>query len=76
MIVYGIVPPTWVIAQGFEMRKYIPQREKPLDAFAIYDGPPVQKPLVPFKFPGMCVLECRKSLDVDEDKLRDVIGSI
>lgn len=63
MIIYGNVPPTWVIAQGLEVRKYLPQRKVPLRGFAIYEGPPAKKADLPFKFPGMQIINCRKSLD-------------
>lgn len=71
MIVYGNVPPTWVWAQGREIRKYLQQRKSPHKGFAIYEGPPEQKPMIPFKFPGMRFIQCRDCMD--STKIREFV---
>lgn len=69
IIVYGYVGIKWVSDQCMAVRKISWQREQPLLAFAIYDGPPEQKPPVTLKLPGMQILRCRTCLD--DKKLYD-----
>jgi len=45
VIVYGEVSVKWVSDQLLAIRKISWKREQPLTAFAIFDGPPPQKPL-------------------------------
>lgn len=71
LIVYGTVLPTWVSGQILSARKIVSKREEPLRAFAIYYGPPEEKPSIPLNFPGMHVLECCRN--TGEEQLRKFI---
>ncbi len=73
VIVYGEVSVKWVSDQLLATRKIFWKRQRPL-TFAIFDGPPEQKPPLTFKFPNMRVLHCRNY--VDEEKLLNFIESL
>jgi len=61
IVVYGDVKLEWVSHQILAIRKIAWKRESPLMAFAIYDGPPVEKPDVMFNFQNVQILRCRES---------------
>lgn len=70
IIIYGKVRPQWVIRQVGEILKISgPGKYK-----IIYDGPPEQKPNLPFDFPDFHVLVCRKG--VSEYELRSLVHSL
>lgn len=73
VIVYGEVSVKWVSDQLLAIRKISWKREHPLTAFAIFDGPPPQKPPVNITLPNMGILHCREC--VDEEKLLNFIES-
>jgi hypothetical protein len=55
------------------IRKIFWKRQQPL-TFAIFDGPPPQKPPLNIKLPNMRVMECRDC--IDEQKMRQFIESL
>lgn len=63
MIVYGSVTPRWVNDQFLAVRRLEWRRERPFDAYAIYDGPPEQKSPVNVMSPRINILQCRSRLD-------------
>lgn len=71
IIVYGNCTIKWVNDQFWAIRKIAWQRKQPFVAYAVYDGPPPDKPPINFKFPGMHILDCRNCLD--ERKLQTFI---
>jgi hypothetical protein len=63
IIIYGQVDVKWVSDQLLSIRKIIWRREQPLTSFAVYDGPPTEKPPLTFRLPGMQVLQCRDAMN-------------
>ena len=75
MIVYGNSSVNWVRDQFLTIRKVTWRRQQPFMGFAIYDGPPEQKPSITTTLPQkVYILECREQLD--EDKLRNFVELI
>ena len=73
VVVYGEVSVKWVSDQLLAIRKICWKRQEPL-TFAIFDGPPEQKPFVNIKLPNMRVLQCRNK--VDEEQLVKFVASL
>ncbi len=48
-----------VLNQILQCRKIMAQREEPIRAVAVYDGPPPEKEDIAFNFPNMYYLKCR-----------------
>ncbi len=63
IIIYGSSTVVWVHRQLLECRKILAQREKPLQAFAVFEGPPEEKSAIPLKLPNLQVLNFRKGVD-------------
>ncbi|SJM94889.1 hypothetical protein CRENPOLYSF2_4360002 [Crenothrix polyspora] len=62
IIVYGPTTQAWARAQILRSRRIIGQREQPLKALAVYEGPPEDKQPLGVEFPGMLILNCRQGL--------------
>ena len=60
VIVYGDIPGQWVREQLRLWRRILHRREKPLQALAIYEGPPDPKTPLSMTLPKMQVLDCRR----------------
>lgn len=65
LIIYGSAEPNWVLKQLTYCRKKLPERDEPLRALALYDGPPPEKEVLEMFIPDLTILNCRK----DEAKL-------
>lgn len=63
IVVYGSSTVAWVREQLRQARKILAVRETPLQAFAVFEGPPEEKEALDLKFRNMHVLNCRKGLD-------------
>ena len=63
IIIYGSSTVVWVHRQLLECRKILAKRDKPLQAFAVFEGPPEQKSAIPLKLPNLQVLNFRKGID-------------
>lgn len=66
IILYGSSTAAWVHRQLLACRKILSTRRKPLQAFAVFEGPPLEKSPIPLKLPNLEVLNFRSGLD---DKL-------
>lgn len=71
MIIYGDATSEWVTRQVMNITGIRWQRKRPFAACAIYDGPPPQKESLPFKMPGILILDCRDC--PDEQKLKSFL---
>jgi hypothetical protein len=65
MLIYGDVDIDWVEEEYDQASETILQRDPPV-TFAIYEGPPEQKPNLTFDDPDMLVLKCRNCLQEAE----------
>jgi hypothetical protein len=74
IVVYGSTTATWVRSQLLECRKILATRERPLQALAVFEGPPEHKDRLDLKLRGMQVLNCRKGLN--RDALRDFLDGV
>ena len=74
IVIYGSTTATWVRRRLLECRKSLARREQPLDALAVFEGPPEEKEQIDMKLHNMRVLDCRKGLH--EVDLKGFIGSI
>ncbi len=74
MIVYGKVSVYWVNNQLIQIRKILLAHTHNIQTFAVFIGPPEEKPPLPFNFPGLQIIECRNHLD--RQKLIEFIKSI
>ena len=78
IVIYGECNVTWARRQLDLCRKIGSKRELPRKAFAVFDGPPDQKPPLYYSFPELLVLDFRKGFDnVElEKKLTVFIGNL
>ncbi|MDQ3959716.1 MAG: toll/interleukin-1 receptor domain-containing protein [Pseudomonadota bacterium] len=74
IIVYGATPVTWVRSQLIQGRKILSQREQPLIALALCEGPPSEKDELALMLPNMSPLNCRTGLN--EAALRQFIDRL
>ena len=63
IIIYGCSTVAWVRRQLLECRKILSKREKPLQAFAIFEGPPEQKCPIDLKLPNLQMLDLRQGVN-------------
>jgi hypothetical protein len=63
IIVYGRTTVAWVREQLRQCCKILPQRQCPLPALAVYEGPPEQKDPLDLRLPNMRMLDCRRGLN-------------
>ena len=59
LVVYHAADEASVFSQARLCRKYIALRDPPTPAFALYDGPPPEKPQLSFGLPNLRYLNCR-----------------
>jgi len=74
IIVYGSTTVAWVREQLRQCRKISIQRPTPLQALAVFEGPPEDKPELDLKLHNMEVLNCRTGFA--PDKLRQFLGRL
>ncbi|MFS8979443.1 hypothetical protein PO002_34035 [Cupriavidus necator] len=65
IVVYGATPVTWVRRQLAQGRKILSQRNEPLSALGLVEGPPADKQGVGYQLPNMRTLDCRGGLRLD-----------
>ncbi|HEU4559174.1 MAG TPA: toll/interleukin-1 receptor domain-containing protein [Longimicrobium sp.] len=63
IMVYGGASQAWLISQVQEYRKARARRDRDVQAWAVYDGPPAEKDELAFGFPNLAVLDCRRGFD-------------
>ncbi len=74
IVVYGASTKSWVRRQLLECRKIMAMRKTPLNAFALYEGPPEEKEPLDLKIHNMKILNCRKG--VNETEFRSFINGL
>jgi hypothetical protein len=62
LIVYGASSAIWVRRQLMQCRKILAQRQQPLSAMAIFEGPPREKAEIDLMLPHLLRLNCREGL--------------
>lgn len=62
MLVYGASSAGWVRSQLRQCRKVISQRDQPLGALAVFEGPPPDKVGLDLMLPNLQRLDCRSGL--------------
>lgn len=63
IVVYGTSDRGWVDEQLRQCRKALSKRERPLQAVAVYEGPPVTKERLNVNLPKMLTIDCRRGLN-------------
>ncbi len=66
VVIYGSSTVTWVREHLRQSRKILAMRERPLQALAVYEGPPEPKNNLGFKLANMRILDCKKGLREQE----------
>jgi hypothetical protein len=59
LLIYGATTASWVRSQLRQSRKIISQREQPLAAMAVFEGPPPDKAGLDLMLPNLLQLPCR-----------------
>jgi hypothetical protein len=74
LVVYCATDQASVLGQVLQCRKVIAQREQPIPAIAVYDGPPPpdERDEISFRFPNMHFLNCRQ----DQTALEKFLDSL
>lgn len=78
IIVYGCSTVAWVRRQMLECRKILAKRDKPIQAFAIFEGPPDTKCSIDLMLPHLQVLDFKKGIDESllDKKITSFIGCL
>ena len=63
IVVYGSSDRGWVDEQLRQCRKAISKRDRPLQAVAVFEGPPETKERLNVNLPKMMTIDCRRGLD-------------
>jgi hypothetical protein len=63
IVVYGTSDRGWVDEQLRQCRKALSKRERPLQAVAVFEGPPETKERLNVNLPKMLTIDCRRGLD-------------
>jgi hypothetical protein len=63
IIIYGSSTVVWVRRQLMECTKILSMRDQPLQAFAVFEGPPEEKGPIDFLLPKLQFFNFRKGLD-------------
>ena len=63
IVVYGASDRGWVDEQLRQCRKALSRRERPLQAVAVFEGPPETKERLNVNLPKMLTIDCRRGLD-------------
>jgi hypothetical protein len=74
LLIYGTSGADWIRSQLRQGRKIISQRERPLSALAIYEGPPEKKEDLAVAIPDLLTLDCRNG--VAAEALKPFIDSL
>jgi hypothetical protein len=74
IIIYGRTTVTWVRQQLRYCRRTTYEREQPLHALAVYEGPPPPKEQLGLKLPKMQIIDCCSGLNAE--KLGSFLDSI
>jgi hypothetical protein len=63
LLIYGSSSANWVRSQLRQGRKVISQRDRPLSALAVYEGPPAAKEDLAVAIPNLLMVNCRDGSD-------------
>jgi hypothetical protein len=63
LLIYGATTASWVRSQLRQGRKIISQREQPLSAMAVFEGPPPAKVGLDLMLPNLLQLDCRSGVN-------------
>jgi hypothetical protein len=63
MLVYGATSVAWVRSQLRQCRKVLSQRDQPLTALAVFEGPPPDKVGLDLMLPNLQRLDCRNGVN-------------
>ena len=63
IVVYGESDRGWVDEQLRQCRKALSKRDRPLQAVAVFEGPPEPKERLNVNLPKMLTIDCRRGLD-------------
>ena len=63
LLIYGSSSANWVRSQLRQGRKVISQRDRPLAALAVYEGPPATKEDLAVAIPNLLTVNCRDGSD-------------
>jgi hypothetical protein len=74
LLIYGASGAEWVRSQLRQGRKIISQRDRPLNALAVYEGPPFTKEDLGVAIPNLVLLDCRDGFDTT--KLGQFVASL
>jgi hypothetical protein len=74
MLIYGATTASWVRSQLRQGRKIISQREQPLTAMAVFEGPPPDKARLGLMLPNLLQLGC--SGGVNPAPVREFVASL
>ncbi len=74
VLVYGRADLEWMEDYFDDVQDILPERDRPLAALAVYDGPPEEKPDITFGAPGMLLMKCRDCFG--EDQLREFVKKL
>ena len=74
LLVYGRTTASWVRSQLRQGRKIMSQREQPLSAMAVFEGPPPAKVGLDLMLPNLLQLDCRSG--VSSAAVRKFVASL
>jgi hypothetical protein len=63
LLIYGSSGAEWIRSQLRQGRKIISQRDRPLNALAVYEGPPTTKEDLAVAIPNLLTVDCRHGFD-------------
>jgi hypothetical protein len=63
LLIYGATTASWVRGQLRQGRKIISQREQPLSAMGVFEGPPPDKVGLDLMLPNLLKLDCRSGMN-------------
>jgi hypothetical protein len=66
IILYGNSDADWVREQLRQCHKTLARRERPLNALAVFEGPPAEKEPLLISLQGMRVVDCRRGFNENE----------
>jgi hypothetical protein len=66
IVVYGKSTVSWVREQLRQCRRIVASRDTPLQALAVYEGPPQEKPALDLKLQNLKVINCRRGVGAAE----------
>jgi len=63
IVIYGSSTAVWVRRQLLKCRSMLSKRERPIQAFAILEGPPEEKSSIECMFPNLQLIDLRNGID-------------